>query len=164
VDDVWRDIDGYAGLYQVSRYGEVRGLKRGRLLKPAEDQRGYRTVNLYRDGQVKHHFVHRLVAAAFLGSIPEDMQVNHIDGDKSNNALPNLEIVTAEENKRHAKLLGLIRRGEDNHKAKLTEEQVREIRQLREMGERVQDIAYAYGVTDRAIYLVCRRLSWSHVA
>jgi HNH endonuclease/NUMOD4 motif len=162
-DDFWRPISGYPN-YQVSRSGQVQSLTRNRLLAQVRGPRGYYTVNLYRNGRPRCCLVHRLVAAAFLGVIPAGWQVNHMDGRKDNNCLDNLEIVTAEANRLHAQRKGLLRVGEANHKARLTENNVRDIRRMRAESVRVRYIARQYDVSERAIYLVCRRLTWKHVA
>jgi hypothetical protein len=162
-NDYWRGVPGYPN-YQVSRRGEVRSLKRGKLLAQVAGKRGYLLVNLYRDGRPKNFLVHRLVATAFIGAIPEGWQVNHKDGDKHNNDVDNLEIVTAEQNRQHAVRRGLMRRGEVNAKAKLTEEEVRDVRRRRAAGEKVRHIAGHYDLSERAVYLICRRLTWRHVA
>ena len=134
-NDYWRAVPGYPN-YQVSRRGEVRSVKRDKLLSQVENKRGYLLVNLYRDGKPKNFLVHRLVATAFIGVIPPGWQVNHRDGDKGNNDLGNLEIVTSEQNRRHAVENGLMRRGEANPKARLKENDVREVRRRREAGDR----------------------------
>lgn len=162
-NDYWRPVAGYPN-YQVSRGGEVRSIKRGKLLAQARGRRGYAVVNLYRWGQAKCFLVHRLVAAAFLGIIPPGWQINHLNGDKECNEVGNLEIVTAEENRQHAVRQGLVLRGEANPRAKLTEADVRDIRRQRAEGVRVRDIARYYDLSERAVYLICRRLSWKHVA
>jgi hypothetical protein len=80
----------------------------GRWLKPAKERCGYLYVGLCKEGAVKKHKVHRLVALAWLGE-PSDarLQINHIDGVKTNNALENLEWVTASQNRKHAFAIGL---------------------------------------------------------
>ena len=100
-NEVWRDVDGYDGMYQVSDLGRVRSLKYGkvRVLKPQKDNGGYLFVNLYRDRKMKHFLVHRLVAQAF---IPNDddskTQINHRNEVKSENRVSNLEWCTAQYN------------------------------------------------------------------
>jgi hypothetical protein len=161
----WRHIRGYDA-YQVSRSGLVRSLKRGmKLLAQFKGHRGYLRVNLYRNGHPKHHLVHRLVAAAWLGPIPLDMQVNHRDGNRTNNDLSNLEIVTAEQNRAHAVETGLIySKGEANPRAKLKEAQVREMRRLRaEEGASISELARRFIVTERTAYLVITRQTWKHL-
>lgn len=162
-NDYWRTVPGYPN-YQVSRCGEVRSLGRNKLLALYRNDRGYLLVNLYRDGRAKNFLVHRLIASAFLGVIPQGWQVNHLDGDKGNNRVENLEVVTQDENLKHAARTGLLRVGEANHKAKLTEKEVVEIRRLRAEGVRVQEIAYRFNVSERAVYLASNRLTWRHVA
>lgn len=102
--EIWKDINGYDGKYQVSTWGRVRGLKG--VLKPYENHKGYLKVGLMgTDGMCHKHRVHRLVAEAFIqnnGGLPV---VNHIDGNKQNNSVTNLEWVTNEENMARAKLL-----------------------------------------------------------
>ena len=108
-----RDIPGYEGRYSASQCGRIfahpnvsRG--QGRWMKPAKDRCGYLYLCLCKEGTVKKHKVHRLVALAWLGA-PADasLQINHIDGVKANNALDNLQWVTASENRKHAFRIGL---------------------------------------------------------
>ena len=162
----WRNIKGYEGHYQVSSAGQVRSLKRGgRLMSPAVSRTGYHQVNLYLEGRVKHFYEHRLVAAAFIRPIPDGMEVNHKDGDKSNNDVKNLEIVTSEENLRHARETGLMPSGgERSPVAKLTEEAVREIRRSKDHRERAAEVADRFGVCERTIYGIWERKTWRHVA
>ena len=158
-----RPISGYP-TYQVSRGGQVRSLTRNRLLAQVRGPRGYHTVNLYHNGRPRCCLVHRLVAAAFLGIIPPGWQVNHKTGDKSRNSAEELEIVTPEQNRLHAVRQGLILRGEANTKAKLKEAEVRDIRRRCAAGDRVRDIAWDHDITERAVYLICRRETWRHVS
>jgi hypothetical protein len=162
MSDYWRPVPGYPN-YLVSRRGEVWSLVRHKALAQVEGERGYLLVNLYRGGRPKNFLIHRLVADAFLGPIPWGMQVNHKNGKKWDNHVENLEIITAEENREHAQRTGLILRGEANPSSRLTEQKVREIRRLRAEGVRVQDIAYQFGVSEKAVYWACRRLTWRHV-
>ena len=112
---MWKDIEGYEGLYQVSDKGEVRSLDRterskgnsyrqrkGMLLKQRIDKYGYYKVNLYKDSKLKTFVVHRLVAVAFVDNPMDLPVVNHIDGDKTNNHFSNLEWCTVQENTHHA--------------------------------------------------------------
>jgi hypothetical protein len=164
----WRPVVGYAGHNQVSSIGRVRSFKKNRVrpLALVTNSRGYVQVNLYRDGRVRNRLVHRLVAEAWFGLIPLGHQVNHKDGDKTNNKVANLEIVTGEENRRHARKLGLVRPkiGEANVSAKLKEEDVRAIRLLRSERVPVFEIAYRYKVSQRAVYSLLRGDTWGHVA
>lgn len=102
-----REIDGYEGLYIVTPDGEVVGVKSGKTLKPSRLKSGYLRVKLYKDSQPKMFMIHRLVASAFIPNEYHKGQVNHIDGNKQNNAVHNLEWVTQSENQIHAFKNGL---------------------------------------------------------
>jgi hypothetical protein len=111
--EIWKDIDGYEGFYQVSNLGRVKSLERkvplknGKLrtyrerIKSQEEEKGYMRVNLYKNGKLKKFLVHRLVATAFHGPNDESMEVNHINGDTKDNRAENLEWVTTKENAHH---------------------------------------------------------------
>jgi hypothetical protein len=162
VDDYFRPVPGYPN-YLVSRRGEVWSIARRKMLSLVEGERGYLCVNLYRCGRVRNFLVHRLVAMAFIGTIPPGKQVNHKDGDKRNNSADNLEVVTPEQNREHAKRTGLVVRGEDNPSSRLSEKDVQAIRKMRAEGVRVRGIAHRYDVSERTVYMVCRRKTWRHV-
>lgn len=123
--EIWADIAGFEGYYQVSTYGRVRSLDRyvpdnhnskriarGQILKPYKTPKGYLKITLYKDSKkvYKKCRVHRLVAEAFLKNEDDLPEVNHLDGNKSNNALSNLEWCTQEENLRHAKEMMMARK------------------------------------------------------
>lgn len=123
--EVFRDVLGYEGLYQVSNYGRVKslerknifycGLRKEHLERPTKEKflnynksnRGYLQVCLTKNGKSKTYTVHRLVAKAFLPNLKNKKQVNHIDGNKENNNIDNLEWVTSSENNKHAFITGL---------------------------------------------------------
>lgn len=101
--EIWRDIDGYEGLYQVSNLGRVRSLdkgeklpngyriRKGKILKPGLNRYGYQFVYLYKDGKAKMHTVHKLVAQAFISNPQHFKEINHIDEVKTDNRASNLE-------------------------------------------------------------------------
>ena len=99
--EVWKDIPDYVGYYQASNFGNVRGLKYKKVLKPSKDKDGYLRVNLCKKNIKKSCFVHRLVINSFLGK--SDLTVNHIDKNKANNNINNLEYMTIKENNRYSK-------------------------------------------------------------
>lgn len=108
--EIWKDIEGYEGIYQVSNTGKVRSLdrkvwnyiKKGRVLKMRNNGHGYYDVSLYgEEKKEKHAYIHILVAKAFIPNPNNYEQVNHKDFDKSNNCVDNLEWVSRKQNMQH---------------------------------------------------------------
>lgn len=110
MNEIWKDIQGYEGLYQVSNLGRVRSLAKMAGKSPRKettkhsfpDKVGYIKTNLYKMGEHKQVYVHRLVAEAFIPNPENKPSVNHINGVKSDNKVCNLEWVTVSENTKHA--------------------------------------------------------------
>lgn len=106
--EVWKDIDGYEGLYQISNLGNVKSLprkktiKQERILKPKLNKNGYLEVALCKNSNYKMCRVHKLVAKSFLNNPKNKTQVNHKNGIKIDNEVSNLEYCTPSENIRHA--------------------------------------------------------------
>lgn len=117
MSEIWKDVPNYERLYQVSNQGNVKSLSFGarnikhsnveRLLSCSMSNLGYRKVELYKNGKSKMFYVHRLVANSFIPNPDNKPQVNHKDGNKSNNRVENLEWVSAKENISHAISTGL---------------------------------------------------------
>ena len=122
-DEVWKDVTGYEGYYKVSDKGRVRSLPRvcmnegsnksnrniaHRLIPPFVTDNGYAEVSLSMSGHTRRLFVHRIVATAFIPNPENKCDVNHIDGNKQNNCLTNLEWATRKENVNHAISTGLM--------------------------------------------------------
>ena len=121
--DMWKDIEGYERYYKVSDTGKIRSLERyvpsknqsitfdlfikGRILKLYTNKNGYVYINLRRDSKTKHARLHRLVAKAFIPNPQNKLEVNHINGIKTDNRIENLEWCTHEENTLHAIKTGL---------------------------------------------------------
>lgn len=113
--EIWKDVVGYEGLYQVSNLGRVKSLPKQVGFRPQQekltaifiDKRGYCKTNLYKNNTHKQVYVHILVGQAFIPNVADKPQINHIDGDKTNNTVENLEWCTAKENVRHAYTTGL---------------------------------------------------------
>lgn len=119
-EEIWKDIEGYEGYYQVSNYGNIKSLSRiiysekrsnyktkEKVLRQSNTTTGYKKVELVKEGIKKSYKVHRLVATAFIPNPENKPEVNHIDGNKINNYIENLEWVTSSENSIHAYETGL---------------------------------------------------------
>ena len=105
--EIWKDIQGYEGIYQVSNLGRVKSIERvtkegnhrsEKQMKLQKTKRGYLTVILTKDGNQKLHYVHRLVGIAFIPNPTGKEQINHINEQKEDNRVENLEWSTAKEN------------------------------------------------------------------
>lgn len=105
MNEIWRNIDGFENLYQISNLGRVKSLGNGnsnnskeRILKPGNIGNGYLFVHLWKEGKRKKYLVHRLVASAFLENPNNLPQVNHINENKTDNSVKNLEWCSSEYN------------------------------------------------------------------
>jgi HNH endonuclease/NUMOD4 motif len=157
----WLPVPGYEGLYSVSDDGEVMSWVSERLLKPNRNSYGYWRVSLSNADGKKSPNIHVLVMLAFIGVRTKGMHINHKNADKSDNRLSNLEYCTAAENKQHASRMGLCASGERNGGAKLTRQQVDEIRgKLKsDYGNKIA-LAREYGVSRYAIYRIDAGTHW----
>lgn len=170
IHEEWRAVVGREGEFEVSEHGRVRSLphsvrhwcgrdiqKPGRILTQSTHSGGYRVVSL-RDG--KKHYVHRLVMEAFFG-VAEGQDVNHIDGDKTNNRLDNLEYCDRLHNVRHAIATGLQDNGgESNGMNKYSAEQIRRAHQLVAEGATQAEASRATGVSESTIQHVVTGKRW----
>lgn len=153
--------------YQVSNLGRVKSFKHskdGRLMKINVTGREYLGVQLYVNGKRKTCKVHRLVMLTFVGE--SDLQVNHKNGNKTDNRLSNLEYCTPGENLQHAYLYnlkdGLV--GIKNHQSKLTEEDVKKIDCLLNEGVLTQkEISTKFNISRSVVASIKNGVSWSHV-
>lgn len=143
-NEFWKSVKGFEGFYEVSNFGRVRSIDRininskgvARLLKgkylsnSKTNGNGYHSANLCKDGSRFVRYIHRIVAEVFSPNPSDLPEVNHIDGNKSNNHISNLEWCSMLNNKKHASKNGLLSCGESHHHAKLTDEEADEIRDL----------------------------------
>ena len=167
---LWKPIKGYEGLYEVSNTGLVRSIitttgRRKGLIKP-HCKNGYLAVNLHKNSKLKHFYVHRLVASAFINNPNHLTEVNHIDCNKCNNNVENLEWCNRNYNLQHSYNHGLKRFGEKHGGHKLTEKEVLQI-----INEYVKNdkehslyaLAKKYGVNWCTIQAIVTGRLWKHI-
>lgn len=171
VPERWVDISGYEGYYQVSDRGRIKSLERivvhngtshlqpELIMRPWQGITAlYDCVRLYKNGVRKKFSVHRLVAEHFLPTWNPALEVNHINGNRYNNAVVNLEMCTRKENVRHS-IIHFLKNdyGEKSANAKLTNAQAREIRKTYREGKMTQAaLAAKYGVCNQTISAIIR--------
>jgi len=160
----WRDVVGFPG-YKVSNAGDVKGPLK--VLNQRADRKGYLSVSMRRDGVLHKRTVARLVAEAFLGPRPDGQQVRHKSGIKTDNRFSNLEYGTQADNEHDKRRHGTAPIGENHPAAKLTGQQVIDIRARcirydRTHGESA--IAREYGLSQYTIGKIVSRQLWSHIA
>ena len=170
----FRDVPGYEGFYQVSDQGNVislvrltpdaiaRGVRKAKQsLAFGKNKQGRLQVTLCKGGFAKRFQVHTLVLLAFVGPRPEGTECRHLDGDHTNNVLTNLEWNTHTVNMRDKDSHGTQVVGEVHFKAKLTEQDVREIRAS---SATERELAFTYAVSQVAIHFIRTRKTWKHVS
>ena len=176
IKEEWKDVEGYEGFYQISNLGRIKSLggwcgtakRKERIRSTSLTHDGYEKVRLNYQGKDKTKRIHRLVAEAFIPNPENKDTVNHIDGNKRNNSVSNLEWVDRSEQMIHAYKMGLkkSRIGSHNSNAKLTDEEVREIRKSyipysKEFG--TVALANKYGVTNRVIGLIVKNKAYKNI-
>jgi predicted XRE-type DNA-binding protein len=183
MEEEWRTIKEFTN-YQISNLGRIKRIvpdKYNRpliMLKIQKDKNGYSYVELKNESITKKKKIHRLVLMSFKPiDTSELFQCNHIDGNKQNNCIYNLEWVTASENVQHAFKIGiktisrntknkmsLKKKGESNLFHKLTEENIKEIKFLLEQDILSQkEIAKIFGVVQTTISMIKLNKAWSHI-
>lgn len=168
-NEIWKPVKGYEGFYEVSNLGRVKSLDRidslgrnhkGIILRPNHNRHGYEYVCLRKNGNKKFKNIHRIVAEAFIENPSELPQVNHKDEDKTNNRVDNLEWCTAKYNMNYGdrnKKAGLSLRGAN---AKITEDDVREIRTLSKKGVTQDVLAEMFGISQTQVGRIIRYERW----
>jgi hypothetical protein len=176
--EIWKDVVGYKGIYQVSNLGRVKSLEVKRFTKANNSFSTYKEKILNqsytKDGYLKITFtvnkvkktflVHRLVATAFIENPNNKPEVNHINGIKDDNSYKNLEWNTPVENVKHAYKNGLKtpKQGVENGCSKLSEKEVLEIRKIGKTMFK-KDIAILYNVGASTISRVQNKTHWKHI-
>jgi Mor family transcriptional regulator len=175
-NEIWKSVVGYEGWYEVSSFGSVRSVDRtvihgrygpskqkGKVLSHVVNHFGYCMVVLTRQRNRKMITVHKLVVDAFIPNVNGSTQVDHLDADKQNNRLSNLERVTNLENNRRARAKHIYPEGERVHTAKLTAEKVIRMRKQFDAGATSSALSKEYQIDASHIGKICRRLKWKHV-
>lgn len=163
--EVFIDIKGYEGLYQISNHGRVYGIKRGYILRPHKNGKySHVQVELRKNGLSKRFYLHRLVLSHFNREPLNLEECRHKDGNPSNNHISNLEWGTRLENMKDRAVHGNTAVGINNGKSKLTEEKVKEIRRLYKTGKYTRkNLASMFNVSTMPIHQIINRLTWKHV-
>lgn len=160
----WLPMPGYEGSYEVSSLGRVRSSGTQALRTFLYDRDGYTRCDCRKEGKYRKVSVHRAVAMAFLG-VPDDerTEVAHLDGNRKNARLDNLQWVTHRDNMLHQKQHGTQLVGSRHPCSLLNEHAVVQIRNAYAEGADGEQLAAAYGVSASAIYDITKGKTWKHV-
>ena len=159
------DLKGYEGIYRITKDGQIWSYFKHNFLSPAIDKSGFHRVHLHKNHTRKGYSVHALMLYAFVGEKPfKDAVAMHIDGVPSHNTLDNLKWATRSE------MTSSKAKGEKGPHTKLTEEDVRNIRELYKAGRdgtgkryTQKELAELYGVTKCTVWRIIRRDGWKHI-
>ncbi len=177
MQEEWRPVPGYEGAVEASGLGRLRSVARrvrgrgagtrpieAQILRPSLNPSGYLVISVRAaGGKATQKTVHRLVAKSFLPAVPDDMQINHIDGDKQNNRISNLEVCTAAYNCQHRSSVLGLNRGSKNKGARLTEETAMLAVELIKSGVTQHEVARIIGVSRSTVSHVYYGITWKHV-
>lgn len=177
--EVWKDVKGFEGVYQVSNLGRVKRLPskikvnrfnkvidvivRERILKPDLTGVKYKRVQLYGLKIKTKAYIHRLVAVAFIENPKQYKFINHKDGNKLNNVVTNLEWCSASDNLFHRSRVLNKSCGSSHYKSKLTDEDVRSIRYLLNQRNDAKSLAIKFNVSRSSISNVKRFITYRNV-
>lgn len=159
--EIFKDITKFENKYQISNTGKVRNKKTGLILKPFYNKKGYQyvklSINKYKSAK---WYIHRLVGFHFIENPYNKPQINHIDGNPSNNNMNNLEWVTNEENQKHAVLNNLHFQGEQHRSSKFTNESIRLLPVLVDIGFSIKELNELTGVSINNIKKILDGKTW----
>jgi len=163
----WKIIRGYDGIYQISNFGRFKShrngrwgyLSEGKILRGANAPDGYNYIRLFKNSNHEVKMTHRVVAEHFIDNPDNKPHVNHIDGNKLNNFIGNLEWVTKSEDLKHAYRTGL----KGSKFTKLKRGEVLQIRSLVEAGEKQKDVAKRFNTSPQNVCNIMKRKSWKYI-
>lgn len=159
MEEIWKDINGYEGLYKVSNLGKVIN-SQGRIKSTYVNNKGYCCLSLYKDSKEKHFTLHRLVAETFIPNPNGLEQINHLDGNKLNNRVSNLEWCNQGENYRHGMSNFYYSHNENHYFSKLSNEQVRCIPTLLISGLTISTVAKILGINNSSLRAIINKVSY----
>ena len=153
----WFDIPNYEGLYQISKCGSVKRIGGG-IISDNNSTNKYKKVSLWKNNSRKYVYVHRLLAQLFIANPENKKEINHIDGNKKNNSIENLEWCSVGENALHAYKLGLKKSGELSPVSKLKNYEVDFMRAMYADGLKIQKIfnTYKHRVSFTTVYNILK--------
>lgn len=148
-------------MYDITPEGVVTNIKLDKIITPVV-KNGYFGVRLSREGRLHYKSLHKLVYETFIGIVPDGMQVNHKDGIRNNNVLSNLEVCSSQENSSVEKMI-FRAKGEQVNTAKLTEQQVMELRKARVDGASTKELMLKYNLNKSSVLRIIKGISWKHL-
>jgi hypothetical protein len=164
LDEEWRDVADYEGLYEVSSFGRFRNASGQILSTVSKDKDGYPLISMSRAGKRRSFYLHRLVCRAFWGPRPvPGHETAHLDGVRTNCRADNLAWVSRVENHSHKRAHGTLLLGERHPRAKLSDAQVRELRQRAAAGEKISPMARRMGVHESTARAAVAGKNWRHL-
>jgi len=167
MEEIWKDVIGYEGKYQVSNQGQVRSLRyrntdKVKVRRSSTTNKGYGLIILSKDNRSRSFRVHRLVYEAFNGVT--ELLVLHKDGNPQNNNIDNLYAGTQKQNIadsiKHGTHSSLSYKGENHPRATITWEQVNEIRRQSRSGRSISSIAKMLGIKHNTVWRVVNNRNW----
>ena len=170
MEEKWKIVEGFSK-YLISNKGRVKNIIELKDLK-FYSCRGYEKIELVNDNNMKKKvFVHRLVAQAFIPNPKNKPQVNHKDGNKTNNTVKNLEWCTPKENVAHSIKTGLTdfsrtnyRKGEGASNSKMIDEDVKQLRVMYDTGEfSLKELSAYFDISIPTVWAIVKRKSWKHI-
>lgn len=171
--EIWKDVVGYEGYYQISNFGNVKSLSRiklhkgyiplltkEKLMKININKYGYSYISLEKNKKQKYCLIHRLVGIAFIDNNKNKTDINHKNGVKHDNRLENLEWLTRKENTIHSAKTGLTKIGELNYCTKLKN---KDVLKIRESSLSTKELSQIYNVSVSTIYNIKSRKKWKYI-
>lgn len=156
-DEIWKPVYGYEDLYMVSSHGRVFGLGRENILKSFPNADGYPQVGISRNSQKRHRRIHSLVLEAFRGLCPKNYEARHLDNNKDNPRLTNLEWAPTSINVQDRVATGMYQTG------RLTDDQVRFIRTVSLEHGKTNTLCKQLGISRTTFHVVRRKEAYKHV-